>query len=258
MDISVDYPQKQGVLRHANLEIFSGEILGLVGQSGSGKSTLALSILRLLDHTGARISGRAVLDGRNLLCLKERELRDIRGRLLGLIPQSPGAALNRALRIETQLAEAWRAHSPEPWSYQRERVAELFETVGLPADRTFLKRYPNEISVGQAQRVLILMALLHSPRLLIADEPTSALDAITQREVINLLAKISRERHMSMLFISHDLLTVASLCNRIAILHGGRIVECGSVGRVLEAPEHPYTQQLLAAVQGNFGRREAP
>ena len=169
------------------------------------------------------------------------------GGLVSLIPQSPAAALNPALRIGTQLREAWR-HIPQPWSTQQDRVGGLFETVGLPAGELFLKRFPGEISVGQAQRVLIMIALLHSPPLLIADEPTSALDVITQREVLDLLARTARQRQMSTLFISHDLPAIAGLCQRLAILHEGEIVECGPVEKVLSAPAHPYTKRLVAAV----------
>jgi ABC-type glutathione transport system ATPase component len=246
-EISVDYPGRPGVLRAASISVFPGENLGLVGQSGSGKSTLALAILRLLDHTGARVQGRTVLLGQDLSALDERRLRAIRGRLVSLVPQSPAAALNPALRIGTQLREAWRAHSSEPWSTQQERIAALFATVKLSPEEV-IQRYPAQISVGQAQRVLILMSLLHSPTLLIADEPTSALDVITQREVLDLLARTGRDRRMSILFISHDLLAIAGLCHRIAILHQGQIVESGPVQQILNAPTHPYTRALIAAI----------
>jgi len=247
-EISVDYPGRKDVLRRASIEVFRNEIVGLVGQSGSGKTTLAMAILGLLDHTGARVHGRTMLLGQDLAELDERHLRAVRGRLVSLIPQSPAGALNPALRIGTQLREAWRAHSAEPWATQEKRVAGLSETVGLRDGKLLLERYPSQISVGQAQRVLIMMALLHSPPLLIADEPTSALDVITQREVLELLARTGRERGMSVLFISHDLLSIAGLCHRLAILHEGEIVECGPVKSVLAAPQHPFTQRLIAAV----------
>jgi ABC-type dipeptide/oligopeptide/nickel transport system ATPase component len=247
-DISVDYPGKPGVLRDAKIDVTPGEILGLVGQSGSGKSTLALAILRLLGHTGAKTHGKILLLGTDLASCGERKIREIRGRQVSLIPQSPDAALNPALRIGTQLREAWQAHSRESWSRQTERVLELMASCGLPANAKFLRRYPSQISVGQAQRILIVMALLHSPPLLIADEPTSALDLITQREVLDLLARINRERRMSVLFISHDLLAVATLCHRLAILHEGSIVEHGPVRQVIDSPVHPYTKKLIEAI----------
>jgi len=246
-DFSVDYPQKPGVLRGVKITVDTGEILGLVGQSGSGKSTMALAILGLLEHTGARVSGKALLLGRDLMACNQAQLREIRGRLMSLVPQSPLAALNPALRIERQFSEVWRAHSRQPWNAERKRVMDLLEAVGLASPEAFLRRYPRQISVGQAQRVLIAMALVHSPPLVIADEPTSALDVITQKDVLCLLAGAVRERHMSMLLISHDLPAVATICHRLAILHGGEIVESGPVSEVLANPRHDYTRQLIAA-----------
>ena len=137
----------------------------------------------------------------------------------------------------------------ESWSAETQRVSELLASCGLPADAAFLRRFPGQISVGQAQRVLIVMSLLHRPALLIADEPTSALDIITQQEVIELIGGINRDQNMGVLFISHDLPSVAALCRRIAILHDGEIVECGPVDSVLASPKHPYTQKLVAAVE---------
>ncbi len=248
-ELWVDYPQKGDVLRGINVEVRSGEILGFVGESGSGKSTLALAILGLLRHTGARVRGSVVLNGIDVLPYTERQMRDVRGRLISLVPQGASGALNPALRIGTQLNEAWNAHSKESWSGQEARVKQLLTSCGLPGEEAFLRRFPAQISIGQAQRILIVMALLHSPSLLIADEATSALDVITQQEVLHLIGRINRERNMSVLFISHDLPSVAALCHRIAILHEGQIVECGPVRDLLSAPQHPYTKKLVIAVQ---------
>ena len=247
-ELSVDYPQKKGVLRDLRIDVFPGEILGLVGQSGSGKSTLALALLKLLSHTGAKANGRIVLLGQDVASYSERQMREVRGRLISLIPQSPVAALNPALRIGTQMREAWRAHSRENWDSQTERVAALLASSGLPSEEAFLRRFPGEVSVGQAQRILIVMSLLHAPALLIADEPTSALDTITQRDVLDLIARINAERHMSVLLISHDLLSAAGLCHRLAILHDGMIVECGPPKQLLRSPMHSYTQKLVQAL----------
>ena len=247
--LSVDYPQKAGVLLNTAIDVNAGEIVGLVGESGSGKSTLALSILKLLDHTGARVHGSVLLDGAELMPLSEREMRRVRGKQIALIPQAASSALNRALRIGTQLREAWKAHSGVAWSSELSRIKGLLRSCGLPDDDPFLNRYPDQISLGQAQRVLIVMALLHHPTLLIADEPTSALDVHTQREVLDLFKRINREQRMSVLFISHDLSVVAALCQRIAILHDGVIVESGPVSTVLASPMHAYTQKLVAAVR---------
>jgi ABC-type dipeptide/oligopeptide/nickel transport system ATPase component len=250
--ISVDYPNKPGVLRDVHLEIAEGEIVGLVGESGSGKSTLALAIPRLLDHKGAAVHGEILFDGRDLLQLRPNEMRRLRGREIALVLQSPLASLNPALRIGTQMAEAWRAHTSGPVTKQwKERALQLFERVSLPADEEFLRRYPRQLSVGQAQRVLIAMAVLHRPRLLIADEPTSALDAITQSEILELFGSLNREMKMAVLFISHDLLAVASLCSRIAILQRGAIIENGSTAQIFRDPRTADTRALLEAVLRN-------
>jgi ABC-type glutathione transport system ATPase component len=247
VNISVDYPGKPCVLQNAEITVLPGEIVGLLGESGSGKSTLALSVLKLLDHSGAQVHGTVNIAGIDVSPWNERQMRSVRGRLAALIPQSPAAALNPALRLETHIREAWRAHSLQPWRLQKQRLAELIRHAGLPQEPEFLRRFPGEISLGQGQRVLIVMALLHSPRLLIADEPTSSLDVITQSEVLALLRTIRDENGLGILFISHDLPIVASFCDRVAILHEGRIVENGPVHEVLHAPRHPYTRRLVDA-----------
>jgi ABC-type dipeptide/oligopeptide/nickel transport system ATPase component len=249
--LSVDYATKPGVLREARLEVREGEVMGLIGHSGSGKSTIALSILRLLALKGGTASGTAYLGGRDLMLASEREMRAVRGREVGLVLQSPLSSLNPALRIGTQLGEAWRAHANGGGERCREALREALGSVSLPEDEEFLGRRPSQLSVGQAQRVLIAMAILHRPPLLIADEPTSALDPITQSEILSLFAQLNRERNMAILYISHDLLSVASICHRIAILHEGEIVECAAPEEVFNRPLHPYTQQLVAALPLN-------
>jgi ABC-type dipeptide/oligopeptide/nickel transport system ATPase component len=247
--VSVDYPNKPGVLQDVELEIGEGEIVGLVGESGSGKSTMALALLRLLDHKGGSIHGQMLFGERDLLKLSPRQMRGIRGREIALVLQSPLASLNPALRIGAQIREAWRAHNPsQEW---KRRILELFDLVSLPVEEEFLDRYPRQLSVGQAQRVLIAMAVLHKPRLLIADEPTSALDAITQSEILALFKRLNRELGMAMLFISHDLLSVASLCSRIAILQHGRIIESGPTAQMFRDPRNDDTRALLQAVLRN-------
>ena len=248
VDLSVDFPNKPRALGHVSFEIHRGEALGLVGESGSGKSTIALAILKLLGCKGGKATGRLMFRDCDLLAASEREMRHIRGREIALVLQSPLASLNPALRIGTQLAESWRAHAKGTKSDLAAAIERVLERVRLPQDREFRDRYPSQISVGQAQRVLIAMGIMHSPALLIADEPTSALDVITQAGTIRLFAELNRSMGSALLYISHDLVSVASVCHRIAILHDGEIVECGNRDDVLARPAHPYTKQLLACV----------
>ena len=235
VNLSVDYRNKQGVLRDVAFDILPGEAFGLVGASGSGKSTIALAILRLLEMRGGSARGSIVFEGRELLTSTEKEMRRVRGRRIGLVPQSPASALNPALRLETHLREAWRAHSAQPWNSARAPVQQLLARLELPADDSFLRRYPHQVSVGQAQRVLIAMAVLHRPALLIADEPTSALDTSAQREILGLLRGLNREFAMAALYISHDLASVAAFCQRVGVLGGGRLAECGPVETMIGA-----------------------
>ncbi|HEX4783702.1 MAG TPA: ABC transporter ATP-binding protein [Candidatus Sulfotelmatobacter sp.] len=246
--ISVRYGDRAPVLRDISLEIGRGEVLGLVGQSGSGKSTLAMAILGLLDRKSVRTEGRIDFDGRDLLALRERELRELRGRQIALVLQSPLSSLNPALKIRTQLREAWRAHAAGSSADCEETIREALQSVSLPSDEEFRRKYPGQMSVGQAQRVLIAMAVIHRPALLIADEATSALDVITQSEILALFRELNRNFGMAILYISHDLASVAGICDRIAILHQGQIVETGMTEQVLTSPHHEYTQRLMAAM----------
>jgi peptide/nickel transport system ATP-binding protein len=246
--ISVDYANKRGVLRDFSLEIGRGEIVGLVGESGSGKSTLALALLGLLGFKHGRVRGEIVFDGENLLEKSDAQLREIRGRRVSIVLQSPLTALNPALRIGTQMTEAWRAHAHGKEQECLDAVRSAFRSVSLPDDQEFLRRRPSEISVGQGQRVIIAMAILHRPALLIADEATSALDTITQSEILALFKRLNAELNTAILYISHDLPSVASLCHRIAILHEGRVAECDTPEVIFDSPSHPYTRRLVEAL----------
>jgi ABC-type glutathione transport system ATPase component len=248
LSLTVNYRNRPQVLKNVFLQMRQGEVLGLIGQSGSGKSTLALSILRLLELKGGKAAGSIMFQGRDLLTLKEREMRQMRGREIGLVLQSPLSSLNPALRIGTQLLEAWKAHATGPKDEALRRIEEALASVSLPHDQEFLRRLPSQLSVGQAQRVLIAMAVIHRPALLIADEPTSALDVITQAEVLALFRKLNQELGTGILYISHDLLSVSSICDRIAILNQGEIVECGPTGQIFNHPTDPYTRRLIEAL----------
>jgi ABC-type dipeptide/oligopeptide/nickel transport system ATPase component len=259
--LSVQYGNKPPVLRDVQLEIQRGEVLGLVGQSGSGKSTLAMAILGLIDRKRVDAQGSIFFEGSDLLTLREAELRSLRGRKIALVLQSPLSSLNPALKIRTQLRETWRAHASGSSSDCDSTIRKALESVSLPSDDDFLRKYPAQMSVGQAQRVLIAMAVVHRPALLIADEATSALDVITQAEILKLFRELNQNSGMAILYISHDLASVAGICDRVAILHQGEIVESGSTQHVLTTPSHEYTRRLLAAMprmpQASFAAKAA-
>jgi len=246
--LTIAYRDKPPVLRDLNLEIKSGEVLGLVGHSGCGKSSLALAVLGLVRLKGGKASGSILWNGRELLTLKEKDWRRLRGHEIAYVPQSPMSSLNPALRIGTQLTEAWKLHAQSGRQESQAAILRALGDVSLPDTDEFLRRHPSEISVGQAQRVLIAMAILHRPQLLIADEPTSALDAVTQSEILALFADLNRQLGMSILLISHDLASVYALCHRIALLDAGEIVECNTPQEIFFNPIHAFTKKLIAAL----------
>jgi ABC-type dipeptide/oligopeptide/nickel transport system ATPase component len=246
--ISLRYGQKPAVLRDIELAVRRGEVLGLVGQSGSGKSTLAMAILGLLDRKQVEVQGTIEFEGNELLKLREHELRGLRGSKIALVLQSPLSSLNPALKIRTQLKETWRAHASGTAGDCDRVIRAALESVSLPSTEEFLCKYPSQMSVGQAQRVLIAMAVMHRPSVLIADEATSALDVITQSEILALFRELNRMSGMAILYISHDLASVAGICDRIAILHNGQIVELGTTDEILLRPKHEYTQKLMTAM----------
>ncbi len=223
---------KQTVLSDLTLDLNAGECLGLLGTSGAGKSTFLLAILGLLPWRGGWARGEVRFAGQNLLTLPEREVRKLRGRVLALVPQSPASALNPALSLRTHFEQAWRAHKPKHAGELQHRLQVLMERVHLPSDPEFLRRKPTEISVGQAQRCALALALLHRPAVVIADEPTSALDPLTQIEVLSLLREASSAENTSLLFVSHDLLSVLRLCPTLVLLQKGHLSEKLSVSHL--------------------------
>ena len=246
--LSVDYPTKPGVLKDVSFNVERGEVLGLVGLSGAGKSTIAQAILQTLQGKGAVVRGKLTFDGEDLLAASASRRRAIRGQKMALIPQSPIASLNPALTLQSQFKEAWKAHSDVPFRHILPRVFELLRSVSLPGTDEFLGSYPASLSVGLAQRVLIALAMLHGPALAIADEPTSALDVITQSEILKLFRSLNEQTGMGMLYISHDMLSVAQLCHRVAVLYQGSVVEVGPTRQIFRSPRHAYTKRLVDSI----------
>ena len=242
-DFSAGYG-KHAVLQEIQFELHPGDKLGLVGTSGVGKTTLALALMGLLPWRRGWTSGRVLFEGKDLLAASQRQARCVLGKRIALVPQSPSSALNAALSLRTHLEEAWRAHERER-SGLRPRLKSLLDQVHLPSDDKFLLRKPPAISVGQAQRVVLALALLHRPALLIADEPTSALDPCNQAEVLDLLQQANRQDGTALIYISHDLLSVLGLCQKMIVLHEGRAVESLPVVGIEETAQHPATVALL-------------
>jgi ABC-type glutathione transport system ATPase component len=243
-NLGVWFGERQVVAVDA-LDLDRGQMLGIVGETGSGKSMTAYAIAGLAPGMGARVEGSVKLEGRELLGLSDRELCDVRGRQIAMIFQAPVSSLNPVFRVGDMFLRALRLHGaskPEA----RERAAAAMRSVALSPD--LLHRYPHQLSGGQAQRVAIALAVALRAEVLIADEPTSALDVTVQAEILDVLEKLRAEESLAALFISHDLAVVSGICDSVAIMYDGRVVERGPVGRTLRHPEHPYTRELLAAV----------
>jgi peptide/nickel transport system ATP-binding protein len=234
-------------------QIAAGETLGLVGESGSGKSVTAFSILRLVPPPGRIADGRVLFEGRDLLTLPEREMRQIRGARISLIFQEPMTALNPVMRVGDQIAEALTVHErasrQEAWA----QAAELLDAVQIPDARRRLRDYPHQLSGGMRQRVMIAIALACHPALVIADEPTTALDVTIQAQVLDLLRDLRARYNLALLLITHDFGVIAEMADRVAVMYRGAIVEEGPVRQILRSPVHEYTRSLLAAVPGAGG-----
>lgn len=231
-----------------DLDVRRGEIFGLVGESGCGKSVTALSILRLVDNPGKIVDGEVYFGGTSLHELGEKEMNDLRGRRISMIFQQPVSSLNPVFTGGDQVAEVLKIH----WSMEKEeaweRAIELFQTVGIPDAEEKVNAYPHELSGGQAQRVMIAMALATVPELLIADEPTTALDVTIQAQILDLLKDLRTKMETSVILITHDLGVVAEMVDRVAVMYAGRVVEQADVDTLFEEPLHPYTQGLMASI----------
>jgi len=224
-----------------------GETLGLVGESGSGKTITALSLLRLVQPPARIAAGRVLFEGRDLLALREEDLRRVRGARVGLVFQETSAALNPVFTVGDQLAETLSVHGLASGKAARERAIELLDAVRITDPRRRAGDYPHQLSGGMRQRVLIAMAVACRPALVIADEPTASLDATVQAGILALLAEMRESFGLSLLLITHDLRIVAGIADRVAVMQRGRLVEQGPVGQVMRSPSHPYTQSLISA-----------
>ncbi|QEI06606.1 ABC transporter ATP-binding protein [Pigmentiphaga aceris] len=233
------------VLSGVSFSLAAGRTLGVVGESGCGKSTLAQALVQLLPAGAVRTGGRIDFNGRELTALPETALRDIRGKDIAMILQDPLSSLNPLLRIGTQIAEVSQRHLKLPRRSAWDRARELLASVRLSEPAQRLREYPHQLSGGMRQRVAGAIALAASPKLLIADEPTTALDPTVQVQYLRLLKGLQREHGFSMVFITHDLGVVANICDEVAVMYAGRIVELGTTADIFKTPAHPYTRALL-------------
>jgi peptide/nickel transport system ATP-binding protein len=249
-DVAVDLPTPRGNLRavdRVNLALGPGQTLGVVGESGCGKTMLSRAILQLLPKK-AKLTGRVMFDGQDLVSLDREKLRKLRGRSLAVVFQDPMTSLNPVLTIGTQLIETLQEHLELDLAAAKKRSVELLAAVGIPAPEQRLTQYPHQLSGGMRQRVAIAIALSCEPKLLIADEPTTALDVTIQAQILDLLAREQRRRHMAMILITHDLGVVAGRTDEVAVMYAGRVVERAPTPALFKKMRMPYTEALLAAI----------
>jgi oligopeptide/dipeptide ABC transporter ATP-binding protein len=249
-DLIVEFGTEDGVV-HAvdgiSWEIYPGEVLGIVGESGSGKSVSTMSLLGLIPQPPGRIvQGEAIFKGRDLIKMKKKALRDIRGREMAMIFQDPMTSLNPVLTIGDQLSEAVRTHFPHKKDHEvKAQIIRLMQAVGIPDVERRYDQYPHEFSGGMRQRAMIAMAISNDPALLIADEPTTALDVTIQAQILEVLKLAQDETHAATILITHDLGLIAEMADRVIVMYAGKIVESGDVHTIFRAPRHPYTIGLM-------------
>ena len=231
-----------------DFELGRGEILGLVGESGCGKSVTSFSIMRLVDSPGKIVEGEVLFKGENLLNKTDREMTSVRGKQISMIFQQPQTSLDPVYNISEQIAEVFTTHSGMKKEEAQKKAVDLLKLVGIPDPERKAKAYPHQMSGGQAQRVMIAMALALQPELLLADEPTTALDVTIQAQILDLLRGLQREFNTSVILITHDLGVVAEMCERVAVMYAGRVMEVADVETIFDCPCHPYTRGLIASV----------
>jgi len=250
-DLTVEFDTEDGVV-HAvdgvSYDVHPGRTVGIVGESGSGKSVSSLTVMGLTRFDNARVSGRVLFEGRDLLALSDEEMRAIRGEEIAMVFQDPLSSLHPFFRIGDQLTEAVRAHRDVSARAALDRAEELLRLVGIPEPRRRLRAYPHELSGGMRQRTMIAMALINDPKLLIADEPTTALDVTVQAQILELIARLQQELGMAVVMITHDLGVVAEVAHDVNVMYAGRIVERASTEALFARPEHPYTWGLLRSI----------
>ncbi len=250
-ELTVTFPGQQGarrVLDHVTFDLYPHEVIGLVGESGSGKTITALAVMGLLPPTAGVQGGHIWFDGRDLLALSERELRDVRGAHIAMIFQSPRAALNPLMRVGEQVARAVLIHRSLHRDAAYDAAIELLRRVGIPDAAVRARAYPHQLSGGMAQRVLIAMMLACRPRLLIADEPTTGLDVTIQAQIFELIKDVQAETGATLLLITHDLGVVSEVCQRVAVMYAGQIMEVAPTTNLFATPRHPYTERLLSSI----------
>lgn len=251
-ELSVRYVPQKGrpvqAVHAVDLDIWKGQVMGILGESGSGKSTLASSLLRLLAKN-AEVAGSVFYDGNDLVVASERSLREIRGAKIALIPQDPAVSLNPVIRVGDQVSEVLRAHLKLSRRERSARVRELLHEVGFDDIERIYRAYPHQLSGGQRQRIAIAQAMACRPELILADEPTSKLDPQLQAQIIDLMSQIVRRNGTALLWITHDPTTLAGFADRVAVMYAGKIVEDGPAETVLRNPLHPYTWALMRLAQ---------
>ena len=248
-------------VRGISFDVNEGEVLGIVGESGSGKSVTSLSIMGLLQYPGRVVDGEILLNGEDILTYSKNQMRRVRGKEIAMIFQDPMTSLNPVYTIGNQIMEMILEHEKMSRREARARAIEMLKLVGIPAAEKRIDSYPHEFSGGMRQRVMIALALSCNPKLLIADEPTTALDVTIQAQILNLIKKLNKQFGMTTMLITHDLGVVATVCDKVAVMYGGLIMEYGTVDEIFYHPRHPYTMGLLGSiphVDGGEKRRLIP